>query len=88
MTKLCIECNNEIPALRLQYKPEAIRCVQCQTVHEKKTGEGIVRGVLVVNGKTGNEIALVNVKQLEEASKMGTAIIRRATPKNKLDLNT
>jgi RNA polymerase-binding transcription factor DksA len=31
----CIECEKPIPLIRLRTKPEAIRCVSCQNVHER-----------------------------------------------------
>lgn len=30
----CIDCNLRIPSARLQAKPEAVRCVKCQTEYE------------------------------------------------------
>ncbi len=33
----CIDCRKRIPAARLQVKPEATRCVPCQTEYENKT---------------------------------------------------
>jgi RNA polymerase-binding transcription factor DksA len=32
---LCTDCGGEIPLGRLRIKPEAVRCTDCQTVHEK-----------------------------------------------------
>ncbi|HYH41697.1 MAG TPA: TraR/DksA C4-type zinc finger protein [Burkholderiales bacterium] len=31
----CIECGNEISYARLEAQPTAIRCVECQSLHEK-----------------------------------------------------
>jgi len=33
----CVDCRMRIPAARLQVKPEATRCVSCQTEYENKT---------------------------------------------------
>jgi hypothetical protein len=33
-SKLCYDCDEEIPAARLKAKPGVIRCVSCQTKHE------------------------------------------------------
>ena len=32
---LCADCGIEIPLGRLRVKPEAVRCIDCQSVHEK-----------------------------------------------------
>ena len=32
---VCIGCDSKIPSARLQVKPEATRCVACQTAHEQ-----------------------------------------------------
>ena len=32
---LCTDCGTEIPLARLRVKPEAVRCIDCQSVHEK-----------------------------------------------------
>jgi DnaK suppressor protein len=31
----CIDCGEDIPLIRLQARPEATRCVHCQTRHER-----------------------------------------------------
>jgi len=33
---VCIDCAKRIPAARLQIKPEAKRCVQCQEAYERR----------------------------------------------------
>ncbi|MGB0715929.1 MAG: TraR/DksA family transcriptional regulator [Phycisphaerae bacterium] len=33
----CSDCNLKIPSARLQAKPEAVRCVKCQTEYEYRT---------------------------------------------------
>lgn len=32
---ICTNCNNPIPAARLNAQPHAVRCIDCQTIHEK-----------------------------------------------------
>lgn len=32
----CLDCGQNIPLARLQAKPEAVRCVQCQSTHEHR----------------------------------------------------
>ncbi len=34
---ICIDCQNPIPPARLEVVRNAIRCVDCQTIYEKKT---------------------------------------------------
>jgi len=34
---ICVDCGRNIPAARLQVKPEATRCVGCQSEHEERT---------------------------------------------------
>lgn len=38
---ICIDCNERIPAARLQIKPEATRCVACQTEYERRLSIGL-----------------------------------------------
>lgn len=33
---ICADCDKRIPAARLQVKPEAARCVACQTEYEQR----------------------------------------------------
>lgn len=33
---LCTDCGSAIPYARLQIEPEALRCVGCQSIHERK----------------------------------------------------
>jgi DnaK suppressor protein len=33
---LCTDCESTIPFARLEVEPEALRCVACQAVHERK----------------------------------------------------
>ena len=33
---ICVDCDKKIPAARLQAKPEATRCVNCQELKERK----------------------------------------------------
>lgn len=37
---ICVDCRKEIPAARLQVKPEATRCVACQTEYERRSTAG------------------------------------------------
>ncbi len=37
---ICADCRKRIPAARLQVKPEATRCVPCQTEYERCTAAG------------------------------------------------
>ena len=37
---ICADCDNRIPAARLQAKPEATRCVACQTEYERRSPAG------------------------------------------------
>jgi len=34
---ICADCGKRIPAARLQAKPEATRCVACQTEYERRS---------------------------------------------------
>ncbi len=34
---ICADCDKRIPALRLQAKPEAARCVACQSEYEQRS---------------------------------------------------
>ncbi|MBI3771427.1 MAG: TraR/DksA C4-type zinc finger protein [Gammaproteobacteria bacterium] len=34
----CRDCGNTIPINRLEAKPDAARCTECQCVHDKKKG--------------------------------------------------
>jgi RNA polymerase-binding transcription factor DksA len=34
---VCLDCTKKIPAARLQVKPEASRCVACQTEYEQRS---------------------------------------------------
>lgn len=45
---LCVDCNNEISAIRLEFNPDADRCVSCQKVEEKKTTDV---AMIVFDGK-------------------------------------
>lgn len=36
-TRVCLGCDEEIDAPRLAANPTAVRCVECQQRHEKKT---------------------------------------------------
>ena len=33
---VCINCDKAIPLARLKVKPEAIRCIHCQSVYERR----------------------------------------------------
>ena len=33
---LCVECGYQIQAARLKAKPNAARCIDCQTIHEAR----------------------------------------------------
>lgn len=33
---VCIDCEKAIPLARLKVKPEAIRCIHCQSVYERR----------------------------------------------------
>jgi len=33
---VCIDCKKAIPLARLKIKPEAIRCIHCQSIHERR----------------------------------------------------
>lgn len=37
---ICADCDQRIPAARLQAKPEAARCVACQTEYERRSPAG------------------------------------------------
>ncbi len=37
---VCIDCDKRIPALRLEAKPEAARCVACQAEYERRSSAG------------------------------------------------
>ena len=37
---ICADCGKEIPPARLQVKPEATRCVVCQTEYERRSDAG------------------------------------------------
>ena len=34
--RLCLDCGDPIPLMRLKIRPDAVRCVDCKTVWEKK----------------------------------------------------
>lgn len=36
----CVDCGGRIPAARLQVKPEATRCIGCQTEYEERGSPG------------------------------------------------
>lgn len=38
---ICSDCSKKIPAARLQVKPEAKRCVVCQTEYETRSAAGL-----------------------------------------------
>ena len=44
---ICADCGKKIPAARLQAKPEAARCIACQTEYERRSaaGAGVWRDV-------------------------------------------
>lgn len=33
---ICLDCERDIPLVRLRVRPEAVRCVQCQSIHERQ----------------------------------------------------
>ena len=37
---ICVDCDRKIPIARLQVKPEATRCVTCQTEYERCSANG------------------------------------------------
>ena len=37
---ICADCGKRISAARLQVKPEAMRCVACQTEYERRSAAG------------------------------------------------
>lgn len=39
--RLCLDCGDEIPPLRLQARPEAVRCAECQGYWEVRASRGI-----------------------------------------------
>lgn len=34
---LCVDCGDSIPAARVEAKPDCVRCITCQEIHEKET---------------------------------------------------
>ncbi len=34
--RLCLDCYEEIPAARLEVRPESVRCVSCKSIKEQK----------------------------------------------------
>ena len=34
---VCIDCEKAIPLARLKVKPEAIRCIHCQSIYERRS---------------------------------------------------
>ena len=36
---VCVDCGHKIPAARLQIKPEATRCVACQSDYEERSAD-------------------------------------------------
>ena len=34
---ICIDCGERIPKARLAARPNAVRCIECQRDHEKRT---------------------------------------------------
>ena len=38
---ICADCSKRIPAARLQIKPEATRCVGCQSEYERRIDAGL-----------------------------------------------
>lgn len=34
---VCIDCEKTIPLARLKVKPEAIRCIHCQSIYERRS---------------------------------------------------
>lgn len=37
---VCVDCGSEVPFERLRLQPVALRCVDCQTVSERRSGLG------------------------------------------------
>lgn len=35
---VCVDCGRNIPLARLRARPQAARCIQCQTHHERRRG--------------------------------------------------
>jgi len=36
--RLCLDCEEVIPAERLAVQPESVRCVPCKSIHERGQG--------------------------------------------------
>ncbi len=34
--RVCLDCEERLPAKRLKASPNAVRCVECQDLHEKR----------------------------------------------------
>lgn len=54
----CFECNNEIPAVRLEAMPNTEYCINCADKHTE-----IVMGRMIYNHKTAGEVIIARGKE-------------------------
>lgn len=54
----CFECDNEIPAVRLEAMPNTEYCINCADKHTE-----IVMGRMIYNHKTAGEVIIARGKE-------------------------